>query len=163
MRFDLDLNENSFNSRNVRPRRRPALYPSLRDRLFLRTACSRPARTRTRCAAAGQGDYFPRVITLPGGSAPCSANTTLLGCQAVGHCAQRRQSSGVGASRGASRRKRLGWSTVEASSPSRAGTGSQGRVARAAVAPKPELRRGGGGTSPSERKCFETGFFFCIG
>ena len=26
---------------------------------------------------------LPKVITLPGGSALCSANTTLLGCQAV--------------------------------------------------------------------------------
>ena len=26
---------------------------------------------------------LPNVITLPGGSAPCLANTTLLGCQAV--------------------------------------------------------------------------------
>ena len=34
MRFDLDLTRDSFNSRNFRPRRRPALYPLLRDSVF---------------------------------------------------------------------------------------------------------------------------------
>ena len=126
---------------------------------FLRTACSRPARTRTRCAAAGQGDYFPRVITLPRGSAPCSANTTLLGCQAVGHCARRRQLRG---GRVARRKPPQTVGMIDGRSLVAEPRGYGQSGARGESGCRAEARAAGaavGETPPSERKCFETGFF----